>query len=794
MKNRLLVLIIILFSIGANGKPASRDWKNAFWAGGGAFLQTTYDRQVQGRIYSLSDVSGLHVSIDNGENWNLSNRGIKTNSYSYIHQSEKNPNVMYIIGKKLMRSDNRGRDWIALQDYSGFNTRSNKNIAVDRTDAMKLFVADDTGHIYRCTSGGVSCYQYDRPVTDSSIQFLYITQDNKYLIVGFTAAPMKRYDLTDNSSTTITLSGTNATRNWDYSTFTKDGIESFCVTAGKRIQCSRDDGNNWQIVTSDMITDSTFFISAVGAKQLANGSVRLIGYARRISTPYGDNILKVTNDSGFSWSDDRFYDMTYDYVNDPSKVWGNFGAVGNVYHIEFSPFDENEATVSTDWTIIRSIDGGINWIQRGKGNSNQVVTDCEVAPDDIGTTFCSGMDIGLYRSEDGLETWEAMLPHGPLLGSQGFAIAGHYWKILILGNAADWNARHGKIVVFSSQWTDFVPRVWYSNDNGDTWAQGSGLPTTPLTFNAWNSGTSYVTGDKVYIVDPGNVQKVYTALQNSTNVSPYNQGHPTYWQLDTNSKNFPAWGIGYPRSATKAPGDKIYVCIDGYGPTETGGIFYSTDYGHTFNRTNQPAQWKCYNGIAADPTDLTGNTILFTEFWYASPDNPHGYKSTSGGINWEDTGQEQYVGWEMKFADDGKVYKIGKKTGPQVYYSLNKGSTWLDMKQLNETDNTADGLVFDPDNHNRLFVGVNDATKTSAGPGVGINSTVYMTDDASSGASATWVELTGDFDCPSGIHDLAVNKKYGKAGILIAATDGCGVKKLELSPTMKTKFQKIKIH
>lgn len=793
-KLKFLVFMLVVLSIGANGKPASRDWKNAFWNGGGAFLTTTYDQKVPGRIYALSDVSGLHLSIDGGENWDLSNRGVKTASYAYLHQAQADPNIMYLIGRKFLRSNNRGRDWVAVQDYSAFTTRAFRNIATDRTDASIVFVADQNGRIYRCTEYGVSCSEYDRPVTNNTIRFLYITQDNRYLIVGFSTTGMLRYDLTNDTSTAITLSGTNALRNWDFSTFNRDGVEWLCVAAGHNIQCSSNGGGSWGIVSSDLTTDSAWFISAIGSRQLANGRTRLIGYVRQISSPYGSNQIKVSDDTGETWSSDTAYNFTNDIINDPSKEWGAFGSVGNIYHFDFNPFNEDEVIVSTDWLIAISSDGGYNWAQKGKGASNQVITDCEVAPDDIGTTFCSGMDVGLYRSEDGLQSWDAILPNTDVNDPQGFAVAGHHWSIELLGDADAWNNHEGTVVVATSQWTDFIPRVWSCSDNGDTCVQGTGLPTVPLTFPSWSSSTNYVVGNQVASTNAGN-PTIYICIQDHTNKTPANGANSDYWAVDANSVHAPAWGIGYPRALAKGANDKLWLCIDGYSPTPTqyGGIFTSEDAGLNWTRTTQPDQWKCMNGIAVDPTDATGNTAIFTEFWYAAPNNPHGYKTSNGGINWTDGGIEQYVGWDLAYSASGKAYKTGQKTGPQVYTSFD-GVTWSEMKQLNSTANNADGLVFDPDNPERLFVSVNDATNIGPGTGVGINNTVYMTDDASSGSGATWVDLTGNFDCPSGIHKLAINKKYGKAGLLIAATDGCGVKTLELTPTVKTKLTGVSIH
>lgn len=785
----LLILIMAFMCTAATNIPASKDWKSKFWGGGGAFPAVAYDISVENRIYALSDVAGLSISLNNAGSWSSSNGGVKTAYYTYLKQSDKNENIIYMIGKKFMVSRNRGKNFDAVQDYSAEGMKSRQIIAPDRTDKEQVFVADKTGKIYHCYEYGSDCAIFAQPVTGASIGFLYVTPDNRYLIVGLLTGGMKRYDRYDQSSVDILLSGTNALRNWAYSTFVDDREEEYlCVAAGHNVRCTKDAGTTWPIVSADFITDANYFVSTLAAAWLPVGEARFVAYARQISTPYGTNYIKTSSDTGQTWSSDQSGGYVED-AEDPSNVWGSFGSVGNIFNFSINPYNPDEILASTDWRVLLSQDAGDTWEGKIRGSPNQVVTDCEVAPDDIGTTFCMGMDIGAYRSEDGLQTWEPILPSGDNPDPDGFDIAGHHWASVINDNAADWNAGNGTITIFTSQWTDFIPRVWVCDDNGDTCEQGTGLPTTQLYVPRWSSTTTYSPGQRVAVSDG-----VYESTLSSTGLSPDSGGNSGYWQLVRliNWKHAAAWGIGYPRSVTKAPDGKIYVCIDGYSATENGGVFVSSDDGRNFTRTTQPPGWKCYNGISADPTDPTGNTVVLREYFYQAPDAPHTYKTTDGGQTWQDGGAVEYGASDVKYNESGVAYGTGLKSGPYVYYSTD-GLTWADLKQLNANENViGDALTFDPRNPDVAFASANDATATGPGTGSGIPAGLYATANLSAGTGAAWHDITGLLDCPSGVHDLAVNTKYGRGGLLIAATDGCGVKVLDMSDTLPTKIINVK--
>lgn len=746
--NKLILLIALLLctpSWAVNDIPVSREWQNAGFGAAGNFPIIITDNEIADRIYMTSDVAGNFYSKDAGDNWLWMNNGTTTIINASIAQSASEPEILYSIGKKIIKSTNRGRSWTTLGSYVARRSTNYKVIAIDPNNEDIVYFGLLNGKIVRTLNGGQEITEYATPFgTNIQPTFLYINDDGTRLVAGSFGYGMVSYDLATGTPTDIDFEDTNGLYNTDYGTYDNSGTEVFCTTAGLHISCT-ENFTDWTD-TTDALSDPLYIISRFAIRKLGSGELRIVLHGRKISTPYGVVYQYTTSDGGDIWvpvSDN----VTPSLTDKPTNIWSSFGNIGNVVSITADPHDENQFWITTDGAIWRSNDGGQNWVEKVKNAQNQVISDCVTSPRMTnGTTrlFCSGMDIGLLYSDDVGESWTATFPNTSNGGPQGFAVAGHIWRVVTRGSQAEWDAGTGQVVATSSYWADFKPRVIYSNDNGVTWTiTTSGLPTTQL------NGSS--------------------------------------------GKHRAGWGIGYPRALAKcSDNDDILVLgIDGYSASENGGIFISTNGGADWTRTTQPDQWKTYNGISFDPSDNSCNTIIFGEFFYSSPDLPATWRTTDRGVTW--TNVENDIGvYDMQYHIDGKAYKVGLDTNPMIDRSTN-GINWSSMKKLNTTAQIADGLWVDPNNANRICVGVNDGTNTGVTQGVGATDgsgagggSVYCTADAQNGSSATWYNITGDLPSPAGVTTITAVYNYLGDDYLIVGTDGSGVFRLKLNDTVPT--------
>lgn len=723
--------------------PVSREWKSVGFGGGGTFIDITPDPEISGKVYMTSDVSGFLVSNDGAENWQFSNVGITTIIERAFMQSKFNPAIMYIYGTKLVRSTDRGRTWKEISTMSQPNTyKGFKIIAIDEVDPLQVFVGRSTGVIMRATDG-VTFSEYATPFgTNIAISFLAISRDSRYLLAGSIASGMVRYDLQTGDATPISLPGTNGLRNWDYSKYVKDDVEYICVGGGWHITCSNDFFISNQTDTTDVTDQSIFFVAKIATTVLTNGNVRMIAYGRRTNTAGGANIAVVSDDGGVTWTS-FWTNVTANYINNPSNEAGDFGSFGNAYSFKFDPLNEDIVYGTTDWRAWKSIDGGRNWNEMDKDAQNIVLSDVKVSPN--GWWWICGMDVGLYYSMDKGETWNEAIPNTSVFDPQGFAIAGHWWRMAFTGTEEDWANGNGVVLVTWSGYITqpvYIPSVWRSNTNGiGNWVNSStGLPTVIL------NGTA----------------APHKAL----------------------------WGIGYPRGLACHPtGVTCYFTVDGYSTTgQDGGIFISRDQGLSWTRTNQPPSWQIYNAIAVDPTDPTGNTAVFAES-FISGGAPHYWKTTNGN-DWVDSGVANYGIYDIAYNSEGSVFATGLFSGPQVYFSPNgDAGTWANMHALNTTTNIADGLLPHPTDPNVLFAGSNDGTSTGPGTGGNIGGSVYMTTNAKALAQSVWTDITGDLPNPSGIAAIAFDPDYGEKGALIVALDGSGVFMLDMNDTTPVELE-----
>ena len=745
----LLSFLLCSNALAVNNIPISETWEPAGFGGAGTYPQIVPDNTTANRLYLASDVAGNLYSDDAGDNWQFMNVGTTTILNTAIAQSESNPSILYSIGKKLIKSTDGGASWYTLGTYATRRPNTYKCIAINRSNPSIFYFSTTNGKIYRSLNGGTNITEYATPFgTNIPAEFLYINEAGTRLVAGSNGYGMVSYDLTTDTPTDIDFVNTNGLYNNDFGTYDNGGTEVFCVTAGLIIKCT-EDFSTWDD-TAETTATTTYYIRRMAVKKLSGGSISFLAWSRLISSQY-TNFTSLSTDDGASWTNVSV-NIVANETENPTNEWANFGTIGTIFSIAFDPHSDTKAWATTDWRIWYSNDGGVNWVEKDKNAQNVVVSDVACSPGTVTRCFQAGMDIGLLYSDDVGEAWNATFPNTANGAQQGFAVAGHIWRVLTRGTQEEWDAGTGQVVATTSNWADFKPRVIISSDNGETWTiVTSGLPTTQLNSS---SGSS----------DP----------------------------------NRAAWGIGYPRGLAKcsANDDILALSIDGYSATENGGIFISTDGGATWARTTQPTQWKVYNAIGFDPTDATCNTIVFSEWFASTGGTSHTYRTTNRGTSWTEVDDDTGA-FDLAFATDGKAYKTGLNVNPDVEQSAD-GITWAIMHAMNTSSQIADGLWTDPQNANRVCVGVNDGANTGTSQGSGSDGigdgagSIYCTAEANLGSSAVWYHLTGDLPSPGGVTAITAAYGYNDHDWLLIGTDGAGTFRLKMDDGIRTTITNVR--
>lgn len=660
-------------------------------------------------------------------------------------------------------------------------------------------------------------------IVKSSATWIHVNKTGTKVFAGSTKRGLKVWDVATQTITSIPVTSTtvssyavhnNAVN--DFGTYIDDNnIEHLCVAVGIQIGCTADDGATWTY-TSNATSPATYsgndmYINRMAVRKLANGQIRflvyLTGFIDDLVAASANAFMRTSSNSGNSWTTSTFARNT---VVNPTFV-GNTGIVPE--SLREDKFNENIFYFSSNFTIFRSDNGGISFLEKVKGAQQTVANDIKVTPN--GWLIACHMDIGCQKSVDYGVTWVNLIPKYPFSEAGVPYPGGHYWKIVLTGTKEDWDAGNGHIILSSNYWYDSIPRIHRSIDNGAnfTTIKGSGLPTQRLF------------GDCIW----GNDGCYFRAL-------------------DVSRKNE----------------NVLYAAMDGSGAGGDGGLFKSIDNGINWSRvwTNPH---RVYNALAVDPTDIfseklilgttkynlyqkrlesenaellgTGNTrtgkLNITQYALSKTAT---FTSTSGEIFTHTTSSStlvsnlggsgtvnystgdysltfngtvssttvtyqtlNYVGaeappnniWDAVYDSKGHPYVTSDYPGASVYKSIvtdygnGTGSygTWKLMKGL-PTSSTAlgDGLLIDPNNDNRLFVASQNAGSEM---GSSRGNRVFLTVDAQNHTKAIWYDITGDLPSVNGCQALALHPNEGTRGFLYCASPGNDIFKLDLadSPT-----------
>jgi photosystem II stability/assembly factor-like uncharacterized protein len=187
-----------------------------------------------------------------------------------------------------------------------------------------------------------------------------------------------------------------------------------------------------------------------------------------------------------------------------------------------------------------------------------------------------------------------------------------------------------------------------------------------------------------------------------------------------------------------------------YLGSASGGLWKSTDGGHTFLPIFDGQDTSAIGAIAVAPSDSSTVWVGTGEPWFIRPNDIWGdgvYKSIDAGKTWQhmglpETGRIERIAINPKDANNVLVCAEGRGNSPQqergVFRTTDGGKTWQRTLFVNEHTGCS-GLSMDPSNPDTVLAGTWQVTgrtwaELSGGPGSG----VYLSHDN----GKTWTHAT----------------------------------------------------
>jgi photosystem II stability/assembly factor-like uncharacterized protein len=653
-----VALTVLILADGGGSRPG--DFQIIGPGGGGAMFHPTVSPHDSNTVLVSCDMTGSYITHDGGKSWRMFNlRGV----VQFFVFDPLNRKVIYAGSNGLWRSQDQGETWSLVypkptsiksikmsSDHSDEELIAEPNLlgsitamAIDPSDSKTFYVlAGDrkkgTSALFVSRDEGQNwAKETDAPgLADKLWVNASSPSDGRTVLI---AGPHLIEEKT--SSGIERIAGPAAKTFTDISVgFKKDGQAFIYVIGDEAAFASDDKGKTWRkarfgegggkmraIATSLGNPDTAY----VSYRDLDEGGIKWLGVAK--TTDAGRHwhpIWKEDSNPGArpganvhdAWITQRF-----------GPDWGE-----NPLALVVAEQDPNISYGTDLGRTMRTTDGGASWVavySRKSGENGWVTTGLDVTttygyhfdPFNHNRQFISTTDIGLFRSEDGGQSWNSSTRGVPKEWMNTT-----YWIEFdpeVKGRA--WSV---------NSWTHDLPRpkmwrrngirnyrggVCRSDDGGRTWTKSNEgmeeIAATHIVLDPTSSPTARVLyvaafGRGVYkSVDGGKTWKLKNA--------GITQKEPFAWRIVRDSR-----GTLYVLLARRSEDGSI-------GTEGDGAIYKSTDGAENWSRITMPEGSNAPNGLATDPS---APDRLYLATW-ARDNGEHGegggiYLTVNAGKTW----------------------------------------------------------------------------------------------------------------------------------------------------------------
>ena len=643
--------------------PEDAIWSSAGPYGGnltGIFI----DPANPNRVYAGAEFSGLFVSNDAAAHWSLLYLDPMPTELTF--QTCGGIRYLYLGAHDgLMRSSDDGATWERFipPETEGWYGSIEYHPAVNPAEPNTLYLGivhlNTSGGLfkYNCTTGTwTRAYPSNLPVTaiafEGSDHIYFGTRDGKFYASadgGNTwAAPVTVASFVGHIAIDPFLNGSGVHNIWVAANGFGVGFQGVFL--------SQDGGQSFQPVSN---LPPGAMVNFTALHPLAQGVIWL-------ATSFG---VSFTTDNGAHWS-----------------------SLGLPWTWQLALFPDPQ--VPEDWTrttvyaatwkgVYKSTDGGQTWEVANQGLTGIIPEAMAVNPQNPDVAYASTPSLGLIKTRDGGEHWQAL----------NILFAG-------FGNQIAVDPFAPQTVYIPRESCDTGACLYISPDGGETY-QEVVLPRPAGLSGEWWGSVKVLTPDPER---PGRLLAGATFGEYPTHIG---------------------YGVIYVRESADAEWQIVKVLTGGeirdlyfdphnpqrvYAGTDVG-LYRSQDRGATWEQLSLPVDLKRISLVAVHPDQAD---VIYIYNWCAAGEDtrPQGiYISQDGGATWgpltDQNGNQVYGGpvWEMAFAPVGpRVFYIATFSG--LYRSLDDGHTLTPVEGLPGQANVRT-LVFGHDvglNGNRRLV------------------------------------------------------------------------------------------